>query len=325
MQTITLKQPNGLKVTLSSYGATIRTIEAPNGDHLALCYDNEADWLSNRAYLGSTVGRVANRIADSKYLGEQRVVNLVSNEGVNQLHGGKKGLSHVNWQVLEHDYINNKVVFRYVSPDNEQGYPGQVEFIVSYQLIDNQLVITMHGDPSEVTPISLTNHIYWNLALSNHHDITEHFVKLPARLRLLKNEQNIASGEFANVYDSHYDFAEFTKLGSVLTDNGFDDYYLLDPQGTQQLQLHGSIADKKTGYQVDIYSTAPGCQFYTGFYLDPQFKHLDGQQFGPYMGLCIEPHELPNAVNHSHFLSTFYAPDKPYYQQIKFEIHLPSE
>lgn len=325
MQTITLKQPNGLKVTLSSYGATIRTIEAPNGDHLALYYDNEADWLSNRAYLGSTVGRVANRIADSKYLGEQRVVNLVSNEGANQLHGGKKGLSHVNWQVLEHDYINNKVVFRYVSPDNEQGYPGQVEFIVSYQLIDNQLVITMHGDPSEVTPISLTNHIYWNLALSNHHDITEHFVKLPARLRLLKNEQNIASGEFANVYDSHYDFAEFTKLGSVLTDNGFDDYYLLDPQGTQQLQLHGSIADKKTGYQVDIYSTAPGCQFYTGFYLDPQFKHLDGQQFGPYMGLCIEPHELPNAVNHSHFLSTFYAPDKPYYQQIKFEIHLPSE
>ncbi|WP_228290519.1 aldose epimerase family protein [Pseudoalteromonas sp. PA2MD11] len=320
MQTITLKQHNGLKVTLSSYGATIRSIEAPNGDHLALCYDNEDDWRSNPVYLGSTIGRVANRIADSKYLGEQRVVNLVANEGANQLHGGKKGLSHVDWQVIDHDISNNKVAFRYVSPSNEQGFPGRVEFIVSYQLSDNQLVIAMQGDPSEITPLSLTNHIYWNLALSKQHDVTDHFVKLPARLRLLKNEQNIANGEFANVYDSHYDFAEFTKLASVLTSNGFDDYYLLDPQGTRQLQLHGSIVNKMTGYQVDIHSTSPGCQFYTGFHLDERYRHIDGQHFGPFMGLCIEPHELPNAVNHSHFLSTQYSPEKPYHQKIVYKI-----
>lgn len=320
MQTIILEQHKGLKVTLSSYGATIRSIEAPNGDHLALCYENEDDWISNTAYLGSTVGRVANRIANSKYLSADRVVNLTPNEGNNQLHGGKKGLSHVEWHVLEYDISNNKVVFSYVSPHNDQGFPGRVEFIVEYQLIDNQLLITMYGTPSEITPISLTNHIYWNLALSEQKDITEHFVKLPATLRLSKNEDHVVNGEFIDVHNSHYNFTEFTKLGPVLPNTGFDDYYILDPLGTRNLNLHGSIVNKANGYQVDVYSTAPGCQFYTGFYLDKRFKHLDGQQFCPYMGLCLEPHEFPNAVNHPHFLSTLYDPDKAYYQQIKYDI-----
>ncbi|MCQ8876576.1 galactose mutarotase [Pseudoalteromonas shioyasakiensis] len=325
VQTITLTQANGLRVTLSSFGAAIQSIEAPNGEHLALSYQQQQDWLTNPAYLGTTVGRVANRIANSQFLDEFSTVKLTNNEGQHHLHGGNKGLSHVNWQIVDVDHINNRAVFSYISIDGEEGYRGNVEFTVIYQLTDNKLTIDMQGIASQLTPISITNHIYWNLGSKQQLDITDHHIQLPARLRLLKDSENIPTGEFANVYSTVYDFAHSKQLDKQLPDTGFDDYYLLDPAGEGKLKHHGTIAHIKSGYQVAVYSTAPGSQFYTGYYLPSDYNHINGKAMGPYAGLCIEPHELPNAVNHHHFLSSMYGPERPYQHQIEFHIQLPTQ
>lgn len=319
MSIILLSNESGLKVELSPFGASIRSIQSPSGQHLVLSYQDENEWFNNKYYLGVTVGRVANRISGSSYKTETGLVSLSANEEGNHLHGGFKGLSSVNWQIDEVNDEQNSVTFSYLSYCGEEGYPGDVLFKVTYQLINNNLCINMRANASVQTPISLTNHVYWQLG-NTQNTIKYHRIHLPARIRLEKTEENTPSGEYLAVENTHYDFTQPAILEPRLINRGFDDYYLLDPKGSDELKLHGIIENPENNFKVSVFSTAPGCQFYTGYYLSGETKNITGEIMGSYTGLCIEPHNLPDAVNNKHFLTSFYGPKKPYSHTLVYEI-----
>ncbi len=308
LRVYTLENRSGLRVELCDLGACLLSVYAADRlgqrENVVLRYGEPCHWLDNSWYLGVSVGRVANRIGGAAFERQGRRFALTANEGGNQLHGGPEGLSRKRWQA---EVISNSAVrFSCRSIDGEAGYPGNLDVAATYRLDDDDtltLSYTAHCDQD--SPVNLTNHAYWNLAGQG--DVLAHGLQINASHYLMLDSAQIPTGELRSVDASAMDFREAKAIGRDIGQvfGGYDHYWVADSHSAGELKPIACLTDPGSGRQLDILSTEPGVQFYSGNFLDGSRTDERGRPMVRHAGLCLETHGFPDAPNHPHFPSVW--------------------
>ncbi len=315
----TLSNSKGVTVKLMTYGATVTQIIVPDrndkpGD-VVLGFDNLKQYLSTQPYFGAIVGRVGNRIAKGRFKLNGVEYKLALNDGPNHLHGGLKGFDKVVWKAKPAASSKGpSVEFTYLSPDGEEGYPGNLSCKVVYTLTDsNELIIDYTATTDKATPVNLTNHAYFNLAGAGSGDILGHELMLAARRYTPVDSTLIPTGEIASVTNTPMDFTKPEKIGSRIAQvkGGYDHNYVLDSGGSRTPALAARVSESKTGRILEVYTTEPGIQFYTGNFLDGTISGIGGV-YKQHYGFCLETQHFPDSVNHPNFPSVILTPGKTY-------------
>ncbi|KAL2570652.1 hypothetical protein GLYMA_18G257700v4 [Glycine max] len=325
-----------LSLRVTNWGASILSLVIPDkngklGD-VVLGYDSVKDYSNDTTYFGATVGRVANRIGGAQFTLNGIYYKLVANEGNNTLHGGARGFSDVLWKVKRYqkEGPSPSITFRYHSVDGEQGFPGDLLVTVSYILTGkNQLVILMKGKAlNKPTPVNLANHAYWNLGGHNSGNILNEVVQIFGSKITPVDNKLIPTGKFASVKGTAYDFLKPQTVGSRINQlagtKGYDINYVIDGEKGQKIKLAAIVQDKKSGRVLELFTNAPGLQFYTGNYIK-DLKGKGGYVYNAHAGLCLESQAFPDSVNHPNFPSTIVTQEKPYkhYMLFKFSTKNP--
>jgi aldose 1-epimerase len=328
----TITSKNGVVVKLISRGATLTEWHVPdkNGkmDDVVFGFDDVAGYESKgNGYFGATAGRVANRIAGGKFKVDGKEYNVAKNDGPNALHGGvKRSLDKVVWDGQPFENASGQgVVFKYVSPDGEEGYPGKLTTRVTYTLTDkDELKIDYEAVTDKATPINLTNHAYFNLSGAGAPTILDHELKLEADRYTPIDDTLIPTGELASVEGTPFDFREFHKIGErveQLNDKpgkGYDHNFVLNNQDGD-LALAATVREAKSGRVLKVYTTEPGVQFYGGNFLDG-VKGKDGKSYPYRSGFCLETQHYPNSVNQPDFPDAVLRPGKTYRHTCIYQI-----
>ncbi len=318
---VTLESETGMEIALMNWGGVIRDwqVMAPEGPRgIVLGFDDFAPYPQHSPYFGALVGRVANRIRGGEFtLGDQRYA-LDINEESYTLHGGSKGFGRILWD-MEPDSAANAVRLSLVSPDGDMGFPGRVEVEATYTLKGNRLRLDFFARPDRVTPISLVQHVYFNLGLTD--TVLDHSVQMPFSLaRTESDAQLLMTGAIFPTKGSKYDFRD----ARTLRDEGGDpiDYdlnYALDQ--TRDPKDPIAIATGEDGaVTLKLWSDRPGLQFYDGVWTKVEVPGHGGRRYGKHSGLCFEDQAYPDAVNQKHFPSILCSPEKPYRHWCEFEI-----
>uniref|UniRef100_A0A8D1AJ55 Galactose mutarotase n=2 Tax=Sus scrofa TaxID=9823 RepID=A0A8D1AJ55_PIG len=250
-------------------------------------------------YFGAVVGRVANRIAKGTFTLDGKEYKLAINNGPNSLHGGVRGFDKVLWTPR---VLSNGIEFSRVSPDGEEGYPGELKVWVTYTLDGGELVVNYRAQASQTTPVNLTNHSYFNLAGQGSPNIYDHEVTIEADAFLPVDETLIPTGEIAPVQGTAFDLRKPVELGKHLQEfhiNGFDHNFCL--KRSKEKQFCARVHHAGSGRVLEVYTTQPGIQFYTGNFLDGTLKGKTGAVYPKHSGFCLETQNWPNAVNQPHF------------------------
>jgi aldose 1-epimerase len=317
-----LTNAKGVVAKLITYGALMTELHIPDRTGKAvdvvLGFDNLEGYLKGHPYFGATIGRVANRIAKGKFTLDGRTYTLATNNGPNHLHGGLRGFDKVIWKAEQVPAKEGVAVkFSYVSPDGEEGYPGTLCATVVYTLThNNELRLDYTATTDKATPVNLTNHSYWNLAGEG--DILGHEVMLAADYYTPVDDALIPTGELRAVAISPMAFTKPMAIGSrirELTNNpqGYDHNYVLNSLG-RGLALAARVRDPKSGMVMEIHTTEPGIQFYTGNFLDGTLTGKRGIVYHKHHGFCLETDHFPDAVNQPHFPSAILRPGQTYTQ-----------
>jgi aldose 1-epimerase len=332
VQAFTITNDKGVTVKLISRGATLVEWHVPDKtgktDDVVFGFDKMAGYESKgNGYFGATVGRVANRIAGGKFTVDGKEYKLEKNDGPNTLHGGgKQSLDKVIWtgQPFESGKAQG-VVFKYVSPDGEEGFPGKLTIRVTYTLTDaNELRIDYEAASTKATPVNLTNHAYFNLSGAGSPTILDHELMLAADHYTPIDDVLIPTGEIAKVEGTPFDFREFHKIGErvdQLNDKpgkGYDHNFVLNNQ-SGNLALAAKVRDPKSGRVLSVFTTEPGVQFYGGNFLDG-VKGKGGKAYKYRSGLCLETQHYPNTVNTPKFGSVILEPGKTYKHTCVYQI-----
>jgi aldose 1-epimerase len=332
VQAFTITNQNGVVVKLLSRGATFAEWHVPdkNGE-MADCvfgFDDVAGYESKgNGYFGATIGRVGNRIAGGKFKLDGKEYTLTKNDGSNTLHGGgNRSFDKVIWSGQPFEKGNAQgVVFKYVSPDGEEGFPGKLSARVTYTLTDkNELRINYEAMTTKDTPINLTNHAYFNLSGAGSPTILDHELMLAADHYTPVDETLIPTGEIAPVEGTPLDFREFHKIGErveQLNDKpgkGYDHNFVLNNQ-TGNLALAAKVRDPKSGRVLSVFTTEPGIQFYGGNFLDG-VKGKGGKAYNYRSALCLETQHYPNSVNTPKFPSTILHPGQTYKHTCVYQV-----
>ncbi|XP_022429753.1 aldose 1-epimerase isoform X1 [Delphinapterus leucas] len=292
-------QSDQLRVDIISWGCTITALEVKDrqgrASDLVLGFAELEGYLQKQPYFGAVVGRVANRIAKGTFTLDGKEYQLAINNGPNSLHGGVRGFDKVLWtpQVL-----SNGVEFSRVSPDGEEGYPGELKVWVTYTLDGGELVINYRAQASQTTPVNLTNHSYFNLAGQGSPNIYDHEVTIEADAFLPVDETLIPTGEVAPVQGTAFDLRKPVELGKHLQEfhmNGFDHNFCL--KGSKEKRFCARVHHAGSGRVLEVYTTQPGVQFYTGNFLDGTLKGKRGAVYPKHSGFCLETQNWPDAVN----------------------------
>ncbi|MGB9835117.1 MAG: aldose epimerase family protein [Candidatus Saccharicenans sp.] len=314
----TLENSQHLKAVLMNYGATLVSLFTPdrkgNLADITLGYDSFESYLGPHPYFGATIGRYANRIAGGKFKLEGKEYSLATNEGPNHLHGGRKGFDKVIWEA---EQVGNShsigVQFKYLSPDGEEGYPGNLNCQVTYLLTENnELHISYLASTDRPTHINLTHHSYFNLAGQGEGDILGHELQILASRYLPVGEGLIPTGELLSVEGTPFDFRQPVKIGERISQvpGGYDHNYVLDHQGI--LNLAARVFEPESGRLLELYTTEPGLQFYSGNFLDGSIKGKAGKIYGKHAAFCLEPQHFPDSPNKPHFPTTILRPGEVY-------------
>jgi aldose 1-epimerase len=317
----TLTNKNGAVAKVMTYGATLTELHVPDRDgklgDVVLGFDNLAAYEKGHPFFGSTVGRVANRIANGKFTLDGEEYQLAINNGPNTLHGGLKGFDKKVWQATPLD--GSSVEFRYTSPDGEENFPGMVEATVRYTLTDNNaLQLDYQATTTAATPINLTNHTYFNVAGKG--TILDHLVQFNADQYTPVDETLIPTGEIASVDGTPFDFREPTAIGARLKEVGgnpvgYDHNIVVRrPDATRTLVEFATILEPTTGRVMEVSTTQPGVQFYTGNFLDGSLTGKGGEAYEMHAGFCLEAQDFPNAINEPSFPSCVLRPGESYRQ-----------
>jgi aldose 1-epimerase len=305
---ITLGESGGLVMNVLTYGCIIRSLEVP-GSHghpanVVLGFDRLEPYLSASPYFGAVVGRCANRIANARFTIDGREQRVSSNEPPNHLHGGFKGFDKRVWEA-EAAGNGTEVVFRRRSPDGEEGYPGALEAQVTYTLAERELRVRYEAVTDAATHVNLTQHSYFNLRGSG--DVLDHDLTIHASTYLPVDEQLIPTGERARVANTPFDFQEPTAIGARLRTGhlqltrggGYDHNFNLNRHGTGELALAASVLEPSSRRTLEVRTTEPGLQLYSGQVVD-------------YRGFCLEPQHYPDSPNRPEFPSTLLRPGERY-------------
>ena len=316
----TCTNAKGLVLKLTNYGAIVVALETPDREgklaNINLGFDSLDGYLKGHPYFGSTVGRYCNRIAKGKFSIDGQEYTLAVNNGENHLHGGLKGFDKQVWQAEEVRTDSAVgVKFTRTSPDGEEGYPGTVEATVVYTLTnDNELKIEFTATTDKPTHVNLTNHNYWNLAGAGAGPILDHEVQIEADKYLAVDAGLIPTGEAA-VEGTPLDFRTPHKVGERIQQIeadpvGYDHCFVLRNQDGS-LALAARVTDPSSGRVMEIYTTQPGIQFYTGNFLDGSEGSGGHAQ---HTAFCLETQHYPDSPNHPEFPTTLLKPGETYQQ-----------
>ncbi|MFZ4644390.1 MAG: aldose epimerase family protein [Gemmataceae bacterium] len=315
-----LTNKNGVTVKITNYGAIVTDWIVPDKSgskvDIALGFDSIEGYLAGHPYFGATVGRVANRVAKARFSLDGKDYVLAANNGANALHGGLKGFDKVLWKA-EPLMNHHGVVFRYTSPDGEEGYPGAMKVEVSYSLNnDNELRIDFKATTDKATPVNLTHHSYFNLAGHNSGDILGQEVELIASGYTPVDDTLIPTGKIAPVSGTPLDFVKPQTVGARIKQidakpQGYDHNYVLDRKGPG-LELAARVRDPKSGRFLEVLTTEPGIQFYSGNFLDGTNKGKGGAVYQQYGGFCLEPQHFPDSINQPKFPPVVLRPGETY-------------
>jgi aldose 1-epimerase len=304
----TLTNDLGFEVAIINYGGAITSLKVPDregvlGD-IVLGYETLDDYIRNPRYFGALIGRHANRIALGKFSLNGVEYQLDQNNGVNHLHGGFKGFDKRVWNASEEQTSESAVLhLEYLSKDGEEKYPGAVTAVVSYRLLDDQLRIDYGATTDTDTIVNLTNHSYFNL--KGEGTILDHELMLNADSFTPVLEDLIPTGEIKAVEGTPMDFRQGKRIGAEISNvtGGYDHNFVLN-YSDGSLRSAGRLCEEGTGRVVEILTTQPGMQFYSGNFLDGSLVGKNGIVFHKYTGLCLEPQHFPDAPNHPNFPST---------------------
>lgn len=319
----TLENDNQVTVKITNYGAIITSIETPDKNgaitNIVCGFEKLETYLSDEylgsyPYFGCICGRVCNRIAEGKFTLEGKNYSLAVNNGPNHLHGGLIGYDRRLFAAeIIQDTEKVGVKLSYLSPDMEEGYPGNLKVTCTLTLNNaNELTLEYGAETDKTTIVNLTNHTYFNLAGNG--QILNHDLELAAK-SFTKSEGMIPTGEIVPVEGTPFDFRTKKKLGKDIAGlaDGYDLNFVLD-NNEGQLVYAGNLSEEATGRKVEVYTTQPGIQLYTGYWI-PELT-IDGQKkFGSYSGVALETQHYPDSVNKPQFPTVTLSPDQTFYEK----------
>ena len=318
----TLRNANGMIAKVMTYGTILTELHVPDTGgkplDVVLGFDSLDRYLAGHPYFGCTVGRVANRVAAGKFTLDGKEYRLALNDGTNHLHGGLKGFDKVVWKgepVAAQGGV--AVKFEYVSKDGEEGYPGNLSVSVIYTLTDaNEWRLDYAATTDKATPVNLTNHSYFNLAGKG--DVLGHVVTLSADSYTPVDDKLIPTGEIASVRGTPLDFTSPMPVGSRIEQltnvpRGYDHNFVLN-SGGGKLALAARVEEPASGRIMEILTTEPAVQFYTGNFLDGSVTGKGGIVYNRHAGFCLETDHFPDAVNRGKFPSVILRPGQTYTQ-----------
>lgn len=323
----TLTNKNSVSVQIMNYGATITSIRVPDRhgefDDIVLGFDDLCGYRgSDNPYFGATIGRVANRIGNASFSLDGVTYHLYKNDGQNTLHGGLVGFDKVIWDsVIE----GNVLKMVYISADGEEGYPGEVEVTIKFVLLnDNRFKTVYKATTTKATPISLTNHAYFNLDShkAGKKGIFTHNIVLHADKVTPTDSQLIPTGEIMSVDSTVYDLRQVTNIGDAISaSGGFDINYVLNKHATDENVLAARVTHPDSGRYMDVYTTLPGIQFYTANSV-ASIKGKNGAVYEQFGAFCLETQQFPDAVNKPTFPSVIIRPGQTFHHTttLKFGI-----
>jgi aldose 1-epimerase len=319
----TLTNASGVEAKIMTYGGTVVSLKVPDrtgkmGD-VVLGHDVLEGYLKNNPYFGSIIGRYGNRIAKGRFTLGGSVYTLAKNDGENHLHGGIEGFDKVIWKPKE---IRNKdgvgLALTYLSKDGEEGYPGNLSVSVVYTLTNqNELKIEYGATTDKETVVNLTNHSYFNLAGSG--SILNHEVMINADRFNPVDKGLIPTGELRSVKGTPMDFTSPTAIGArinqqdeqLILGKGYDHNWVLNHAGGT-LGMAVRVYEPSSGRVMEVYTTEPGVQFYTGNFLDGSIKGKGGHPYQQRFGFCLETQHFPDSPNQPKFPSTVLKPGQKY-------------
>lgn len=328
VETVTLTNAHSVSARILTYGATLQQLIAPDrngkGADVLLGYDDLASYVDHPNYFGVTVGRYANRIAGGRFALDGTAYQLPLNNGSNSLHGGDKGFDKVVWKVVSlKSGPTASLVLSYSSPDGASGYPGKLDVTVTYSLDEaGALTIAFDAKTTKPTIVNMTNHAIFNLAGEGSPlGATGHLLTIPAKAYTPVNANLIPTGELRAVEGTVFDFRTPRIVADGIRDGrdeqirfgkGYDHNFALDKGLTKVPELAARLEDPQSGRVLDVLSTEPGLQFYTGNFLDGTYVGKSGHLYRMGDGIALEPQKFPDAPNQSNFLSARVDPGKPY-------------
>jgi aldose 1-epimerase len=335
-QLFTLRNAHGIEVQLTNYGGIITSLKTPDrAGHLSdivLGYDNLAAYVANSPYFGAIVGRYANRIARGHFTLDGTAYTLAVNNGPNSLHGGLRGFDKVVWKARPFQNQEGQgVTLDYTSPNGEEGYPGTLHATVSYTLTaDDRLIVDYEATTDKATPINLSQHSYWNLAGNASRDILGHVLTINADAITPVDSTLIPTGEIASVEGTPFDFRTPTAIGArvdqrqntqIRYGNGYDHNWVLNRGGaaSDALVLAARVVEPTSGRTMEISTTEPGLQFYSGNFLDGTITGKGGAVYKFRYGLALETQHYPDSPNHPNFPSTILRPGQEYRSRTVFK------
>ena len=314
----TLTNDNGLTVKITNYGGIVTSMLVPdkmgNYEDVVLGFDNLQNYLDGHPYFGSLIGRYANRIAKGMFELKGVLYYLAANNGENHLHGGNRGFDKVVWD--SEPFVEENEVglnLSYLSKDMEEGYPGNLNVKVTYRLTnENQLIIDYFAETDKACPVNLTHHSYFNLTAGKE-NILNHKVMINANSYVGIDNNLIPTGQIRNLIGTEMDFTLPKIIGSRIdmVDGGYDHCYIIN-KNPDDMSLIARVHEETSGRIMEVYSTEPGVQFYSGNFLDGSIKGKNGIVYDKHFGFCLETQHFPDSPNQKDFPSTILYPGESY-------------
>jgi aldose 1-epimerase len=322
----TLTNAHGMEVRAITYGGIVMSVRAPDRkgkvEDIVLGFDDLKGYLNNRPHFGSLIGRYGNRIAKGRFTLDGKEYTLARNNGPNSLHGGLKGFDQAVWHAEPFENAQGRgIVLTYTSKDGEEGYPGNLQTKATYTLTDkNELIIEYEAITDKATPINLTHHSYFNLAGEGNGDILGHILILIASRFTPVDDTLIPTGELRSVKGTPLDFTQPTAIGTRINADydqlrlgrGYDHNFVLDEKVSDPV-LAARVKEPVSGRVLEVYTTEPGVQFYSGNFLDGTDTGKHGHVYKQHDGLCLEPQHFPDSPNHPDFPTTVLRPGQTYH------------
>ena len=322
-----LTNKNGVTVTITNYGGIVTSWVTPdkhgNKSSVIIGMDSLKEYLRKPPYFGALIGRYGNRIGDAKFTLDGKTYQLAANNGKNALHGGNKGFDKVVWDATPGtDSTKPSLTLSYLSKDGEEGYPGNLKVTVVYTLSDDDaLNIDYSAETDKATPVNLTNHSYFNLTGSTANTILNHTLMIDADRYTPVDTTLIPTGKIEPVKGTPFDFTKPEAIGARIDSvkGGYDHNFVLNRKDSS-LQLVAVLSDTMSGRKLEVYTTEPGLQFYSGNFLDGKFSSHDGKPVNFRTALCLETQHFPDSPNKPNFPSTILKPGQKYHTETKYKI-----
>jgi len=324
VELFTLRNKNGLEMSVTNYGGRIVSLMVPdrggNLEDIVLGYDNINDYLnSNEQYFGAAVGRYGNRIANGTFKLDDKEYKLAINNPPNSLHGGLQGFSRKVWNATQNG--ENELELTLISPDMDQGFPGELKVMMIYRLTDNNEVGIYYSAKSDKpTILNLTNHTYFNFHGAGNGDILDHILWLIAETYTPVNKDLIPTGKIQTVKGTPFDFTTPKAIGARINEQneqlafgkGYDHNFVLNKSGSEKVSMAATVYDPISGRFMEVFTNEPGIQFYCGNFLKGKEIGKKGKPYNFRSAFCLETQHFPDSPNHPEFPSVVLKPGEIY-------------